>query len=155
MTPEEAAAQYGELLRVIGESIQSAEIGSLTYLRGAMAKRIHNDGQLSTGSKIGTYKGTYYKKKRERKGLQTAYVDLTFNRDLLRSYRVGLVSNTKNNALGFVSDLQRKKGEKHEDYYGVIFHPTNSDNREMANQYARILDQSIRRKLAALGYDTR
>lgn len=147
MTPEEAANQYRELKRAYARSITRAEIGALSGQRGQMIRRIHNEGNAH-GGKIGKYRSASYRRKRRRKGLQTGTVDLTFYRDLSRSYRVGRVAGSGENAIGFINDRERRKGSYQETRYKkAIFSPTMGEAQKMTRAYARILNREVKQVL--------
>jgi hypothetical protein len=78
-----------------------------------MKRRIHNKGQASDGSLIGQYLSNH-RKKREKSGKQTRYVDLQYDDDLKESVEVG--KDGKQNVLGFTLSSERLKAEGHEKF---------------------------------------
>jgi hypothetical protein len=73
MTPQE---RIKKILDGIDETIVVAKNIAINEIYGLSKARIFNDGEDKNMSKIGTYSNSY-KKIREKKGLQTAFVDLT------------------------------------------------------------------------------
>jgi len=92
-----------------------------------MKRRIQNDGKNSSGQTMHTKSskayGAYsaaYGKRRERKGRQTAIVDLTFNGDMMRSLKAG-PTGPNSYGVGFLNDAQAEIAGYNEENFGEIF----------------------------------
>lgn len=88
---------------------------SLKNLEGVHKRRIFNDGRSVGGSGIGKYSKNYIPVRKD-KGRQTAYVDLSFNKDMQRSMIV--LSSVNGAVYGFQNDFQRLKAEGNEKRFG-------------------------------------
>jgi hypothetical protein len=92
-----------------------------------MKRRIQNEGKNSAGEQMHTKSskayGAYskaYGKKREKKGRQTAIVDLTFNGDMMRSLKPG-PTGPNSYGIGFLNDAQAEIAGYNEQNFGEIF----------------------------------
>lgn len=70
-----------------------------------------------------------HQKSRDKKGLQTGIVDLTFNGDLWRAWQL-LKSDTNSAEFGFLDDSQADKASYHEDYYGDVIYALREGDEE-------------------------
>ena len=119
---------YDSYSAKVQKAIGFAEISALKRVEGLMKNRIHNRGQNSEDTSIGTY-SVGWAKKRKAKGRQVAYVDLQVEGNLIRGYSVGIFEGQ--NALGFTSELYPLIREKQEENYGSIFNLTPTEKEQM------------------------
>lgn len=102
--------------------------------------RVQQQGETADGStmhnkgnhgQIGAY-GIRHGKARQKKGLQTEQVDLTYTGDLMRAFQV-LDFSADEATAGFLSNSQSGKAKKMEDYYGDIFALSTSEQTDVAD----------------------
>jgi hypothetical protein len=118
-----------------------------------MKNRIQQNGKNSAGGQIGQYgekkiarafgvaqgfaskrrlkKVTGqegYKELRQKLGLQTAFVDLTFSGDMMRSFKPG-PTGSNGYGIGFISETEIDKAAENEKRYGRVFGPTDQENK--------------------------
>jgi len=118
-----------------------------------MKNRIQQGGKNSAGGQIGQYgekrikrafgvpKGFAskrrlkkvtgqegYKELRQKLGLQTAYVDLTFSGGMMRSLKPG-PTGPNSYGIGFISETEVGKAAENEKRYGRVFAPTDQENK--------------------------
>lgn len=104
--------------------------------------RIHNEGKAVDGSKIGDYKEgddeynqNSYKTKREKKGKQTQYVDLSFSGKLSKEFQPEAVGDLEI-GVGFISKYGSDLSEVLEERYGTkIWGKTEEDERIAQEEY--------------------
>lgn len=89
------------------------EIVSLIGINAEYKERLFENGQATDGSKIGKYVSDW-KKDRQRRGRQVAFVDQNDQGDNQRSVQVGKAS--RKNVIGFINDKERLKAQGAEDY---------------------------------------
>ena len=83
-------SDLASVIAQVKDSISQESMNKLTediaqYVKDDNFVRIHIKGQKVDGSKIGNYTSKVYVDKRNKKGLQTSYIDLKFSGDLANS----------------------------------------------------------------------
>ncbi|HON21121.1 MAG TPA: hypothetical protein PLW70_07290 [Bacteroidales bacterium] len=130
MTPQE---RIKKILDGIDETIVVAKNIAINEIYGLSKARIFNDGEDKNMSKIGTYSNSY-KKIREKKGLQTAFVDLTNTTSLMQS----VVRD--DDSIFFKNDYGKKISKYNEQHFKKrIFAPTTGEKKV----WQRILNEEI------------
>lgn len=120
----EIALKIEASLPLITKAIQGAEALGVETMYALMARRIFNEGKKTDGTLIGAYSGSY-KKTRERKGLETDYVNLQFSDRLFQSLAIGTLDSkvtfgmTDANRIEVAGHLEKK--------FGVIFQPSQQE----------------------------
>ena len=130
MTPQE---RIKKILDGIDETIVVAKNIAINEIYGLSKARIFNDGEDKNMSKIGTYSNSY-KKIREKKGLQTAFVDLTNTTSLMQS----VVRD--DDSIFFKNDYGKKISKYNEQQFKKrIFAPATGEKKV----WQRILNEEI------------
>lgn len=116
-TPKEISEAVDRSIPQIQKALQGYSYLVVSDVEGAMKQRIFNQGKTEEETSIGKYKEGYYKRKREKFGRQTEYVDLEFKGDLRRS----IVKGTKNGkiVIGFNNDNSAEIAEGLEERYNT------------------------------------
>lgn len=97
--------------------------------------RIHNEGKAVDGSQIGDYKSGAYKEKREEKGKETQYVNLSFTGKLSKEFQPEAIDDL-NIGVGFISPYGSNLSENLEDKYKKkIWGVTEEDERIAQEEY--------------------
>lgn len=73
-----------KVLKNIDKSIEVAKQTTVVLVYGGVKNRIFMEGEDKLGNSIGTYSESY-KKVRQKKGMQTSFVDQTFSTNLKNS----------------------------------------------------------------------
>lgn len=111
-----------------------------------LRRRIFNSGQATDGSGIGEYNYLPYKRYRQSRGRQVAYVDLQLDGNLFRNIQTG--ASGKDIVLGFVDPDQAAIAAKHEQRYGKDIFVTSEAEDEAAEQaFRKELDITIAKAL--------
>ena len=113
--------------------LQQSVIIALSSGRALMDGRIFVDGLDSNNSKIGTYKTKSYREYKERRGRQSAFVDLRLEGDLKNSLQVIPISSVET-GIGFLNSFEALKANVNEERYGKdIFSFTNQELNSVLN----------------------
>jgi hypothetical protein len=115
MTPQEFEKRIDALVRVLNRDKSDVILEPMKNLEKDMKERIFEKGLNSKGSKIGKY-GSYYSSEykslwiplRQKRGLQTKFVDLKFTGDLMNSF-VAEKDEKDSVAIGFDDDENYEK----------------------------------------------
>ena len=126
-----------ELRKIVTATIRAAnraEIAALKSLEGAMKVRIHQYGEDERENLFGAY-SPGWAKVRKKRFKQTDFVDLDFEGDLIKGYKLGKTID-RLNALGFVDDWSAQKARDNEHHFGkTIFSPTEPEWEEAEDTY--------------------
>lgn len=137
---------FADIISRVRRADYAARLASMSTLEGKMKERIHQDGQKTDGSQIGTYSTRWANVRASRttesgtsNALQTAYVDLEFNGDLRASLQTGESEGMP--VLGFDSEDQYKKasglsnGNGKWNGYGEIYTPNDEEIDDLTFAY--------------------
>lgn len=102
--------------RALKPALQQSVVIGLSSGRAILDRRIFFNGLDSNNSKIGSYKTRSYKEYRERRGRQTAFVDLRLEGDLQNSMQVIPISENET-GIGFLNDFEADKARWNEDRF--------------------------------------
>jgi hypothetical protein len=139
-----AEINYQNIVDAYAKAINDAEVAALLFLEGKIKFRVHNRGQKSEGDQIGTYRPFTIKKRKER-GRQVNYVDLQFEGNLIKGYKVGKASDNNANALGFINDVETQKAVDNEQRFGgPIFSPPSSEIDAAMQSYTAVLNAKLK-----------
>jgi len=118
-------------------------------LEGLMKRRIFNEGKDQQGSQIGKYKSKRWEKIRSRKGRQTAFVDLQFTGDLIRSFKT--VRSGDEVFLAIVNDRDFLKAKGNEERRKkIIFEPTNEEVQVVERYFEDLLTDAVEQEFLKL-----
>lgn len=117
----------------------------------ALRRRIQNDGENSAGAKMvsktaeryGAYSKAYGKR-RERKGRQTAIVDLTMDGDMMRSLKPG-PTGPNSYGIGFLHDEQAEIAAYNEENFGPVFSQAETEKNDTLKEINRIATKFLSR----------
>lgn len=105
-----------------GQKADNSQIG--TYGNRVIPQAFGKAQSFASKKRLKTLKGTdSYKEVRQKLGLQTDYIDLTFSGDMMRSLKAGPIG-PKSYGIGFLSETEDKKAFWNEKRFGLIFDVT-------------------------------
>lgn len=105
-------------------------------------RRIHNEGKNVDGSNIGTYSASY-KKLRQRKDKETAYVNLSFSGKLSKEFNLDAIDD-RTIGIGFTTQYSAKLYDILEDKYGKkIWGVTQVDEKTATDIEKDILNKAL------------
>lgn len=139
----EVFSQLTDQLRILRDTDKIVRIASLDA-SVRVADRIQQKGQKTDGSLIGG--GKYspdYKKKREKKGLPTSIIDLTFNGDMFDNFTEA-PSGKNEYEVGFRNKESGDKAEWLEARFGEIFTLSDSEFTENEKTIQEGVDAILR-----------
>lgn len=114
------------------ENNKCVEVAAIALLE-EMKRRIFVDGYNASESEIGSYVSDWYKRERQKRGLQTGYVDLKFTGKLEKDFTL-IKRNGKVFGFGFVTDRSAALADNLENRYGKVFELSESET-ELFYQY--------------------
>ncbi len=147
------ADEIGERLARLAQRLSRSESKFLVLggkrLEGLMKRRIFNAGKDTSDQKIGSYKSTYWEKKRKAKGRQTSKVDLQFTGSLLTSTKT--VKDGKDVVIAIVNDLDYKKARGNEQRRKKdIFLPTKKEIRQTEDYMTDLIIEDVEKEILNL-----
>jgi hypothetical protein len=138
ITFEEFSRRVDQSLAEFAAIPQDAATVNAQEVLGVLLNRIFNQGLATDGRPIGQYAEGAYKKKRERDGRQTGYVDLQMTGELFQSVDSGVDGNRL--LIGFKNDRSEIAGHLEKKYGRDIFTVSNLE----AEQAVEIMTEYIR-----------
>ena len=138
--------QLARRISSIASNIKRREGGFLLLtgkrLEGLMKRRIFNDGKATNESQIGKYKSKGWRKIRSKKGRQTAFVDLQFTGDLIRSFKT--VRDGSDVVLAIVNDSDALKARGNEERRKkAIFEPSLDEVARVERYFEDIVTDAV------------
>lgn len=125
--------QIERILEGLDNCIELSKAEAVQTIFGAMDERIFNRGLKADETSIGQYsKG--YKKTREKNGLQTSFIDLTFTTSLKNS-----IVNDSIDTIKIKNDYGVAVSGYASERFGVIFEASNNER----DIFQKILNENI------------
>lgn len=148
-SPEEYIARLEKLRARLQSELPPFVATTAMNAKALIQSRIQERGLNSDEEVLGIYTSEPYKKKREKKGRQTEYVDVTFTRGgagMLGS--TGIVSETFVNGIVTVKvagkdDFTQNKLDWNSDRYGDLLETTKKEDELLLSTYEDFLQELI------------
>ncbi len=149
MTPEELKNKILTIsTRLSNRKVDFLLLGA-KQLEGSMKARIFNDGEDSSGRKIGKYKSKSWIQKRSEEGRQTQRVDLEFTGELRDSIQVVRSRNEVYIAITNAENFEKAKGQE-ERRKKSIFIPSKEERIETEEYITDLFNAEISRLIKLL-----
>lgn len=148
---DDVIGDLGDLVRAIRETDRLVEPDSPLFREAATSiadrirYRVQVEGRGSSGEIMVTRSdrtlGRYSRShgtERQRKGLQTAHIDLTFSDQLFDAW--GVIDGSD---VGFSDSEMARRADYLEQYFGPIFDPTDDERQQAESELERLVNQRI------------
>jgi hypothetical protein len=106
-----------------------------------ISSRVQQEGKNSQGQRFGNY-SNQYSKTRQKKGLQTGYIDLTFTGETIRYFLPFVYKNDW--AVGFITKRSADIAEFNERRYGSIFILSANEREIIISSFKKIISEILR-----------
>ncbi len=107
-----------------------------------ISDRVQQDGLKTNETPIKSFYSLAYGKKRRKEGLQTQYVDLTFDGDMMDDFTAAQSGNEYH--AGFRSEKQGQKADWNEQRFGTIFNLSGKETKTVVGGILNKVDDTFR-----------